>query len=217
MVTQVAKPPASEGSVRHRVAELLQECQEALERSHDAQAGGFGTAPKFPSTVNLDFLLRRHAREPGAHALARSMALGQLEAMRAGGIHDVLGGGFHRYSTDRMWLVPHFEKMLYDQALIADALLDGFQVSGDEAHSSTARGIFTYVLRDLTSPEGAFYSAEDADSEGEEGRFYVWTPAQNTELLGEADAAPSSPRVGGTARRHLEDGTSHPPAAPPPT
>ena len=208
MLTQVAKPPASERGAPHRFADLLRECHEALERSHDAQAGGFGTAPKFPSTVNLDFLLRRQVREPGAHALARSMALGQLEAMRAGGIHDVLGGGFHRYSTDRTWLVPHFEKMLYDQALIADALLDGFQVSGDEALSRTARGIFTYVLRDLTSPEGAFYSAEDADSEGEEGRFYVWTPAQLAELLGEADAALIIARFGVTARGNFEHGTS---------
>src|SRR5262249_14260861 len=109
-------------------------------------------------------------------------------AMRANGLHDHLGGGFHRYATDRAWRIPHFEKMLYDQALLADAYLDAFRATGEPRWADTARDVFAYVARDLTSSEGAFWSAEDADSEGEEGRFYAWTPAQLAEALGD-DAA----------------------------
>ncbi len=179
-----------------------------LERSYDAAAGGFGNAPKFPSTVNLDFLWRYWQRHPEAHGAARVMALRQLDAMQAGGIHDQLGGGFHRYSTDREWLVPHFEKMLYDQALIAGAFLDGYRVVGDERHAEAARGIFAAVARDLTSAEGAFYSAEDADSEGEEGRFYVWALAELERVLGAEDAGLVAARYGLTREGNFEQGTN---------
>jgi uncharacterized protein YyaL (SSP411 family) len=187
---------------------LARECFEALARAHDPVEGGFGTAPKFPSPANLSFLLRWWARDPSARDDARTMALRQLDAMRAGGIHDRLGGGFHRYATDRAWQVPHFEKMLYDQALIADAYLDGWQASGDPAYATTARDIFAYVARDLTSADGAFWSAEDADSEGEEGRFYVWTPRQLHEALGADDAKLAALHWGVTESGNFEHGAS---------
>jgi hypothetical protein len=179
-----------------------------LSRSHDPEHGGFGGAPKFPSTVNLNFLLRLQARDPERRGQALALVTRQLDAMRAGGIHDHLGGGFHRYATDRHWLVPHFEKMLYDQALIAWSYLEGYQVTGRPEHAATARGIFAYVARDLASPEGAFYSAEDADSEGEEGRFYVWTPGELESVLGKRDAALVAFRYGVSERGNFEHGTT---------
>ena len=169
-------------------AALLERAFESLARSEDEGFGGFGREPKFPQPSNLAFLFHWYARDPGLHREALDMALRQLDAMRQGGIHDHLGGGFHRYSTDRLWLVSHFEKMLYDQSQIAWGYLAAFQLTGQLAHAAAARGIFDYVRRDLMSPEGGFYSAEDADSEGEEGRFYVWTPTQVAEVLGAADA-----------------------------
>ncbi len=179
-----------------------------FERAYDAEHGGFANAPKFPSTSNLAFLLRYWARDPRAHARAREMLLRQLDVMRAAGIHDHVGGGFHRYSTDRIWLVPHFEKMLYDQAQIAWAYLEAYQVTNRREYAEAARGIFDYVARDLSSPEGAFYSAEDADSEGEEGKFYVWRPSEIAAVLGEKDAAPFNFRYGVTSAGNFEHGTS---------
>jgi hypothetical protein len=183
---------------------LLDGCFHSLAAAEDDEKGGFGRAPKFPSVANLDFLIRYWARDPRAHAAAREMVLRQLDAMRAGGIHDHLGGGFHRYSTDREWLVPHFEKMLYDQAQLAWACLEAHQVTGRTQYAETARGIFDYVARDLTSPDGAFYSAEDADSEGVEGRFYVWTPAELTAVLGDDDARIFAFRYGVTEEGNFE-------------
>ncbi len=156
-----------------------------LQQAYDPDHGGFGNAPKFPTPHNLSFLLRWHARNPGGPALA--MVENTLERMYAGGIFDHLGLGFHRYSVDARWLVPHFEKMLYDQALLAYACLEAYQLGGKEVLARAARDIFTYVLRDMTAPQGGFYSAEDADTQGEEGLFYVWTPAEVIEICGEAD------------------------------
>jgi uncharacterized protein YyaL (SSP411 family) len=190
------------------VDELIERALHELASSHDARDGGFGTQPKFPSTVNLDFLMRVAARDPARREEAMAMVLGQLDAMRAGGIHDHLGGGFHRYSTDAVWLVPHFEKMLYDQALIATAYLDAFQILGRPADAETARGIFEYVARDLASSGGGFDSAEDADSEGVEGRFYVWTPSELVEVLGEHDARLVAIRFGVTDTGNFEGGAS---------
>jgi uncharacterized protein YyaL (SSP411 family) len=167
-------------------------------RTFDEELGGFGGAPKFPRPVALNFLLRysvRAAADSRDGKLAASMALLTLRKMAAGGMHDQLGGGFHRYSVDREWHVPHFEKMLYDQAQLAASYLDAFQVTGDAQYSAVARDILDYVLRDLRDKGGGFYSAEDADSlvehgqpEHREGAFYVWTKAEIGKVLGEEDA-----------------------------
>ena len=158
---------------------LLDPCFYVLRRSYDSRYGGFGNAPKFPRPVVLNFLLR-YAHATGNEE-ARDMALHTLRAMAAGGMHDQIGGGFHRYSVDERWFVSHFEKMLYDQAQLAISYLEAFQITRDESYATVARGIFTYVLRDMTAPESAFFSAEDADSpvpenpshQGE-GAFYLW-------------------------------------------
>jgi uncharacterized protein YyaL (SSP411 family) len=156
-----------------------------FDRSFDEVNGGFGSEPKFPAPHNSRLLLRHHRRTGDERAL--EMAERTLQRMRLGGMFDQVGLGFHRYSTDARWFLPHFEKMLYDQALLAMAYLEAYQVTGDEHYADVAREIFTYVLRDMTSPEGGFYSAEDADSEGEEGLFYTWTPAEVVEVLGAED------------------------------
>jgi uncharacterized protein YyaL (SSP411 family) len=187
---------------------LAAESADFLARQYDDVHGGFGGAPKFPSPANLHFLIRRWARgaEEGERAL--EMVLGQLSAMRANGLHDHLGGGFHRYATDRAWRIPHFEKMLYDQALLADAYLDAYQAGSDARWAETARDVFAYVARDLTSSDGAFFSAEDADSEGEEGRFYAWTREQVMEVLGEEPGALFCHHYGVTERGNFEHGTT---------
>src|ERR1700674_1732198 len=148
--------------------------------------GGFGGAPKFPQPMLVEVLLRHHVRTEQAAAL--EMALQTLRAMAAGGIHDQLGAGFHRYSVDDHWLVPHFEKMLYDNALLSRAYLDAWQLTHDPAFRRVAEDTVAFVLREMTSPEGGFYSSLDADSEGEEGRFYLWTPQELEAVLG-ADQA----------------------------
>lgn len=154
-----------------------------LHQAFDSKWGGFGGAPKFPTPHNLTFLLRWHIHDPASHAL--EMAEQTLTAMRRGGMFDQIGFGFHRYSVDEKWLVPHFEKMLYDQALLAMAYVEARLLTRNAAFETVAREIFTYVLRDMTDPAGGFYSAEDADSEGVEGRFYVWTPGEVKHVLGD--------------------------------
>ncbi len=190
---------------------VLDEAVEYLSQSFDPAEGGFGRSPKFPHPVALNFLSRFHAREPesenGEHAL--EMFLFTLRKMAAGGMHDHLGGGFHRYSVDRFWHVPHFEKMLYDQAQLASAYLDAWQITGESQYEAVARDVLDYVARDLKSPKGGFFSAEDADSplpaaavsdrrqsqesdahrapleKAAEGAFYVWTEREIDELLKE--------------------------------
>jgi uncharacterized protein len=189
---------------------VLKAAYEQLDRSYDSREGGFATAPKFPRPVTLNFLTRIFTRDPksdsGRHAL--EMNLFSLRKMAAGGMHDHIGGGFHRYSVDRYWHVPHFEKMLYDQAQLAVAYLDAFQITQDRQYADVARDILDYVARDMTSKDGGFFSAEDADSlEGaapsalialqksgdsaapskKEGAFYVWTEKEIDDALG-ADA-----------------------------
>jgi len=159
---------------------------EQLAKRFDEQHSGFGSAPKFPTPHNLLFLLRYWKRTNTERAL--QMVEKTLQAMRRGGIYDHVGFGFHRYSTNSRWLVPHFEKMLYDQAMLAMAYTEAYQATGKEEYRKTAGEIFTYVLRDMTAPEGGFYSAEDADSEGEEGKFYLWTEEEIRQVLGSEEA-----------------------------
>ncbi len=163
--------------------ELINKTYDQFRNGFDEEYGGFFKAPKFPSPHNLIFLMRYHHSFDNKIALV--MATKTLKQMRLGGIYDHIGFGFHRYSTDRHWLVPHFEKMLYDQAMIAMAYTEAYHITGEDIFAQTANEIFTYVLRDMTASEGGFFSAEDADSEGEEGKFYVWTEQEIKEVLGE--------------------------------
>jgi len=157
-----------------------------IEQSYDPQFGGFNPSPKFPMPHRLMFLLRYYQRTGNAKAL--EMVRQTLSDMRLGGIWDHVGFGFHRYSTDAHWLLPHFEKMLYDQALMALACLETYQLTREPAYADMAHEIFTYVLRDMTAESGGFFTAEDADSEGHEGKFYVWTMQEFEDLLGTSEA-----------------------------
>ena len=178
-IVRVAAIPTGGGGFD---AASLERASGALAGRFDAVNGGFGDAPKFPMATVYPFLLRSWKRsgDPGTLAMVEQ----SLAAMRAGGIFDQLGFGFHRYSTDDRWLVPHFEKMLYDQALLALAFTETWQATRNELYRRTAREVFAYVLRDLRSPDGAFFAAEDADSEGEEGKFYLWQAEEAREVLG---------------------------------
>jgi uncharacterized protein YyaL (SSP411 family) len=158
-----------------------------LAAQFDAQNGGFGGAPKFPQASVLEFLLRAYHLEHDERTLA--MAATTLERMAEGGINDQIGGGFHRYAVDAIWLVPHFEKMLYDNAQLARLYLDAYRITGREHFRATLERTLSYVQQEMTSPEGAYYATQDADSEGEEGRFYVWTPEELVSALGDEDAA----------------------------
>jgi len=164
---------------------LLDQAYREFAERFDPAWGGFGCAPKFPGAHNLLFLLRYHRRTGEPRALA--MVEKTLQAMYRGGIHDHIGYGFARYSTDERWLVPHFEKMLYDQALLAMAYLETAEVTGNSSYGEVARRIFAYVQREMTGPEGAFLTALDADAEGGEGMFYLWTPDQVIAVLGEEE------------------------------
>ena len=166
--------------------EPIENAATALARSFDRRWGGFGGAPKFPHAMSLELLLREYQRTGDLEQL--EMVTATLDRMAAGGMYDHLGGGFHRYSTDDRWLVPHFEKMLYDQALLVMAYVQGWQVTRNDDYARVARETCEYVLRDLSHPDGGFFSSEDADSEGEEGIFYVWTTGDLVETLGASEA-----------------------------
>lgn len=182
--------PATLGSLRRQADDTLQ-------RIYDQQHGGFGSAPKFPMPPYLRHLLHSNKNE------LRAMALHTLQAMRQGGIWDQLAGGIHRYSTDRHWLVPHFEKMLYDQALVAYVSLEAYQLSNDLQYLAMAENLLEFVLKELTAPQGGFYCGLDADSEGREGACYVWHKDELTTLLG-ADAPLFCDRYGVTGAGNLE-------------
>ncbi|MCK6547922.1 thioredoxin domain-containing protein [Myxococcota bacterium] len=191
----------------------LAEAARSFTAQFDPQFGGFGVAPKFPRPAAFDLLLRYHRRtgdDAALHVVTHSLA-----RMIDGGIHDQLGGGFHRYATDRQWLVPHFEKMLYDNAQLVSTLLETHQASGDPTFADAARTTLEYVMREMTSPTGAFFSATDADSEGEEGRFFVWERAELDRLLGSERAAIAAAHWGVTIEGNFEDGKNvlHRPAS----
>ena len=179
----IGKLPKGSGALD---VKLLDQAARTTMRSFDPLHGGFGHAPKFPHPMDLKVLLRYHARSGDAQAL--HIVRHTLDKMARGGIYDHLGGGFARYSTDDRWLVPHFEKMLYDNALLASAYLEGFQATGDPEYARVSRETMDYILGRMTGAEGAFYSTEDADSEGVEGKYYVWSAAEVKEVLG-ADRA----------------------------
>ena len=183
LITELRRLSETAGSDRPIEPELLDAAYSGMTRNYDSVNGGFGGAPKFPPAMALEFLLR--TGKPDALQLISHTCL----KMANGGIYDQLGGGFHRYSTDSRWLVPHFEKMLYDNALLSRLYLHYFQVSGEPFARETVEGIFDYVLREMTHPLGGFYSTQDADSEGHEGKFFVWDIQEIRDVLGETAAA----------------------------
>jgi len=186
--TQLLQDQRQMGSKSAELSEApLETAEAALAQAFDDRLGGFGAAPKFPHATDLNLLLTRW-RASRREALLE-MVVVTLDRMAAGGIYDHLGGGFHRYSVDAEWLVPHFEKMLYDNAMLAGVYLHAWQETERHDYRRVVRETLDYVLRDMTDPQGGFYSAEDADSEGEEGKFYVWTPEEVQAVLGPDRAA----------------------------
>ena len=181
---------------------VLAKAFNALENQFDPIYGGFGDAPKFPSSMNLSFLLR-YWKSTGSKK-AFEMVEMTLEKMANGGIYDHLGGGFHRYSVDNRWLIPHFEKMLYDNALLSQTYFEACQATQKERYRRVAGEILNYVLREMKSPEGGFYSTQDADSEGEEGKFYVWTRDEIKEVLGKEKGTPFCAYYGLTNQGNFE-------------
>ena len=186
LLNELRRLSETSGSEQSIEKELLDAAFVGITRGYDPVNGGFGGAPKFPPAMTLEFLLRTFVRTGNADAL--EMVRTTTTKMAYGGMYDQLGGGFHRYSTDAKWLVPHFEKMLYDNALLSRVYLHYYQVSQDELARETTKGILDYVIREMTNDEGGFYSTQDADSEGHEGKFFVWDIAEIKSVLGEKEA-----------------------------
>ena len=172
-----------QGTISNAGSSTLEEAAIGLLHMADTVYGGFGQAPKFPNISNLLFLLRYY--DISGINRFRDFVMFTADKMICGGIHDQLGGGFHRYSTDQRWLIPHFEKMLYDNALLTQLYAELYQISGNKSYLDTAEKILDYIRREMTSPEGGFFSAQDADSEGEEGRFYTWSKQEIINFLGD--------------------------------
>ncbi len=186
--------------------DVINEAKSHLQAIFDSTYGGFGDAPKFPQPSNLSMLLNYWHRTDDKQAL--DMVKFTLDAMAKGGIYDHLGGGFHRYSTDSHWLTPHFEKMLYDQALLSKVYIQAYQVTGEQNYAGIAQETFDYILRDMTDPKGGFYSAEDADSEGKEGLFYIWELSEIEKVLGVEKAKIFNDYYGVTGSGNFEDNKS---------
>ena len=187
-------------------AELISGAARSFQQEFDPQHGGFGGAPKFPAPMSLRVLLRDWYRRRRKESL--EMVQVTLDRMAAGGIYDHLGGGFARYSVDSRWLVPHFEKMLYDNAQLATVYLEAYQATGEASYAQVVRETLDYVLRDMTDEQGGFYSTEDADSEGVEGKFYTWTPASLREVLSEEEASTFARVYDVSDEGNFEDGQS---------
>ncbi len=185
-ITNYLKQIYRKDSAANITEEIVDKAFDHFAKRFDDQYGGFGSSPKFPSPHNLMFLLR-YWKKTG-NQLALEMVTKTLTNMRMGGIYDHVGFGFHRYSTDKEWLVPHFEKMLYDQAMLIIIYSEAYTATGNCEFNKTAEEIIEYLLRDMDADNGGFYSAEDADSEGEEGKFYVWTKSELLDILGTEDA-----------------------------
>jgi hypothetical protein len=200
---QIVRLAPSQGTLE---ATVLDKALQAMESQFDSTNGGFGRAPKFPSSMALSFLLRQWKRTGSKEALG--MVELTLEKMAHGGMYDHLGGGFHRYSVDERWLIPHFEKMLYDNALLSRTYFEAYQATRRESYRQVGEEILQYVIREMTGPEGGFYSTQDADSEGEEGRFFVWTRDQIKETLGKEMGTPFSAYYGVTPHGNFEGGSS---------
>jgi len=199
IVSQDLAPSAPDGELS---AVTLDQAVRRLSQSFDPRHGGFGGAPKFPQAMVLDFLLREYYRS--GNSVTLRIVERSLEKMARGGVYDQLGGGFHRYSVDERWLVPHFEKMLYDNALLSHVYLRAFHATGKPLYRRIAEETLDYVDREMTSPQGGFYSSQDADSEGEEGKFFVWTPREIEKTLGREDAGLFSQYFGVTEQGNFE-------------
>jgi uncharacterized protein YyaL (SSP411 family) len=187
MLNELRRVGQTRESSKTLTFDLLDAAERNIARNYDARHGGFGSAPKFPAAMNLEFLLRQYHRTSRSETLA--MVENTCRKMAEGGMYDQLGGGFHRYSTDAHWLVPHFEKMLYDNALLSRLYLHVYQQTKDEFYRSIAIETLDYVVREMCDERGGFYSTQDADSEGHEGKFFVWTVDEIRDALGEEDAA----------------------------
>ncbi len=205
-IALLLKDKAKENTPLKLDTDFLGDTAAAIGSLYDPQYGGFGRAPKFPQPSMLSFLLAYSHRTGDKELLAKVQKT--LDKMASGGMYDQLGGGFHRYSVDEKWLVPHFEKMLYDQALISRAYLQAYQLTGKDSYKKTVEDILGYVLRDMASPEGAFYSAEDADSEGREGVFYVWTLKEIKAVLNRKEQNLVTAYYGVSQTGNFEHGTS---------
>ena len=205
-LTQAIQESARTESSAQLTTALLERATQQFAQQFDATYSGFGSAPKFPRSHSASFLLRAWTRMKDPQTLL--MVETTLDAMARGGMHDHLGGGFHRYSTDRKWLVPHFEKMLYDQALLARTYLEAYQATGKAQYAEVARDTFEYVLRDMRDPQGSFYSAEDAGEVGHEGEFYIWTSQEIEHVLGAEDARLFNQVYGVTPAGNFEHGTT---------
>src|SRR5256714_11941026 len=202
VLSELQRATATSESSEVLSPEILDTAYRAIIKGYDATNGGFGGAPKFPPAITLEFLLQTFHRTGIQQVL--DVVRHTAPKMAEGGIYDHLGGGFHRYSTDARWLVPHFEKMLYDNALLVPAYLEAWQKTGDAFFRDVATDVLEYVAREMTDPGGAFWSATDADSEGEEGTFFVRTPQELAAVLGEADGARAAQLFGVTETGNFE-------------